>query len=395
VVVAQGSASGYVQRPVMIQGHQFYYRTYYADGGAYTRVYRPYVYHGVVMPVYIPVVYYPPAFYQWACNPWRRPVHYRVWASDYWLYDSYFEPDPYYPSPLLWLTDYLITRILQHLDKHLAFQKLQQVWLERLATGETAPVTGDQTTLTPALKQLIADEVRWELNQEQADASPARNEIGSAEGPPPILTGGHTHVFVVQDALTVDAGGHECTVTEGDVLQLTEMLPENATTASLQVLASKGPDCRTGAIVSVKLADLQEMQNHMHETIDQGLAELQAHHSGLPKPPAAAKGNPVQASFASALPPADPNVVVEISEVTHQAGQMEQEVLDESLDNHDTGPSTNSGGSPPTVTAGQTTDQVVAILGNPATILTVGQKMIYLYEKMKITFLDGKVSDVQ
>ena len=219
VVVAQGPAYGYVQRPVAIQGHQFYQRTYYNGGSTYTRIYRPSTYHGIVMPVYCPVVYYTPAFYLWATNPWKRPVRYRAWASDSWLYESYFAPDPSYTSPLLWLADYLITCFIQPRDKSLALQNLQ-FWLQRLAAGETAVVANGQTTVTPDVKQLIADEVRWELNQEQAEAAHAGSQIRSAEGPPPILAGGQTHVFVVQDALTADAGGRACTLTEGDVLRL-------------------------------------------------------------------------------------------------------------------------------------------------------------------------------
>jgi hypothetical protein len=394
VVVAQGPAYGYVQRPVAVQGHPFYQRTYYNGGSTYTRIYRPYTYHGVVMPVYYPVVYYTPAFYLWATNPWKRPVRYRAWASDSWLYESYFAPDPDYTSPLLWLADYLITCFIQPRDKSLALQNLQ-FWLQRLAAGETAVVANGQTTVTPDVKRLIADEVRWELNREQAEASHAGSQIRSAEGPPPILAGGQTHVFVVQDALTADAGGRACTLTEGDVLQLAGTPPENAAAASLQVLASKPPDCPIGATVSVKLSDLQEMQNHMHETIDQGLAELQAHHNGLPKPPAAAKNASVQAFFAADLPPADPNVAGEISEVKHRADQMEQDALNEALNDHDVMASGSSTGSPPTVTAGLTPDQVVAILGQPTTVFDLGQKMIYMYEKAKITFLNGKVSDVE
>ena len=287
-----------------------------------------------------------------------------------------------------------LTRFLQTRDQYLAFQKLQ-FWLERLAAGETAQIANAQTTVTPAVKQLIADEIRQELNQEQAESSHGGNQTGSAEGPPPILAGNQTHIFVVQDALTVDTGGQACTLTEGDVLQLAGKQPENAVVASLQVLASKPPDCPIGATVSVKLSDLQEMQNHMHETIDQGLAELQAHHGGLPKPPAAARGAPVQAFFASGLPAADPNVAGEITDVTHRADQMEQEALNEALRDHDGASSNTSRGSARTVTAGMTPEQVVAILGQPATIFDLGENVIYVYEKAKVTFLRGKVSDVE
>jgi hypothetical protein len=45
---------------------------------------------------------------------------------------------------------------------------------------------------------------------------------------------------------------------------------------------------------------------------------------------------------------------------------------------------------------GQTTDQVKAILGNPSNDVKLGNKEIYSYsdKKLKVTFVDGKVSDI-
>ena len=44
---------------------------------------------------------------------------------------------------------------------------------------------------------------------------------------------------------------------------------------------------------------------------------------------------------------------------------------------------------------GQTADQVVAGLGQPDKVVDLGSKKIYIYKDLKITFVDGKVSDVQ
>jgi hypothetical protein len=51
--------------------------------------------------------------------------------------------------------------------------------------------------------------------------------------------------------------------------------------------------------------------------------------------------------------------------------------------------------APATVQIGQTIDQVKAILGTPEKVFDVGKKQIYVYKDVKITFVDGKVSDVQ
>lgn len=48
-----------------------------------------------------------------------------------------------------------------------------------------------------------------------------------------------------------------------------------------------------------------------------------------------------------------------------------------------------------TIEAGQSTAQVEAVMGKPETIVNLSGKTIYTYKNMKITFIDGKVSDVQ
>jgi hypothetical protein len=50
---------------------------------------------------------------------------------------------------------------------------------------------------------------------------------------------------------------------------------------------------------------------------------------------------------------------------------------------------------PQTVQLGMTTDQVQSVLGKPDKIFDVGAKQIYIYKDVKVTFLNGKVSDVQ
>ena len=50
---------------------------------------------------------------------------------------------------------------------------------------------------------------------------------------------------------------------------------------------------------------------------------------------------------------------------------------------------------PATVAIGQSTDEVVAILGQPDKILNLGAKQIYVYKDLKVTFVKGKVTDAQ
>ncbi len=50
---------------------------------------------------------------------------------------------------------------------------------------------------------------------------------------------------------------------------------------------------------------------------------------------------------------------------------------------------------PATIGLGQTVDQVVAALGSPPTVIKLETKEIYVYKDLKITFVNGKVSDVE
>ena len=50
---------------------------------------------------------------------------------------------------------------------------------------------------------------------------------------------------------------------------------------------------------------------------------------------------------------------------------------------------------PQTIRMGQTTDEVVTAIGKPEKIVDLGSKQIYFYKDMKVTFVGGKVSDVQ
>jgi hypothetical protein len=50
---------------------------------------------------------------------------------------------------------------------------------------------------------------------------------------------------------------------------------------------------------------------------------------------------------------------------------------------------------PSTVSLGLTIDQVVAIMGQPASVDDLGAKKVYNYPSEKVTFVDGKVADVQ
>jgi hypothetical protein len=385
VVTHGGGYGGYVQRSFSARNEVFVQRTYYSHGVAYERFYRPYSYGGIGLHIYVPDRFFAPAFYGWVDAPWEAPVVYRWgWAGNPWYghYGAFFTPYPVYSSPALWLTDYLVAKTLES-----AFQD------RMAANGPTDAPPYSGPALTPDVKDAIADEVRRQLAQERAEREAMAQN--SAINTPPMFSDAAPHIFVVANSLYVASQGQECIVTEGDVLQLSAPPPPNAGAADLQVLASKVQECPKGAFVSVQLQDLQDMQNHMRETLDQGLGDMQAHpgQGGLPAPPPQAIAAPMKASFVSAAPPRDQNVAAELSQQAHDAAQAEQEVVNQALVPVAALPS--PAGGPATISAGQTVEQVIATLGTPQSILDLGSKKIYVYKDMKITFIDGRVSDAQ
>jgi len=326
-VYGERGRPGYVQRGYSYHGHDFGRRSYYYHGHEYSRFYRGYGYRGLHLDVYAPGFYFHPGFYGWAYNPWVAPIHYGWgWGGSPWFgyYGGFFAPYPVYPSAAFWLTDYLVA------------QDLQAAYAAHQEAGEAAPVVAADAggpALTPDVKQEIADEVKGQLaleNQEAQQNAQNQDVDPGSSGIARMLADGHKHVFVVASALDVtDSSQNECALSDGDVLALTSPPPPDATTADLVVLASKGGnECGKTSTVTVQLTDLQEMQNHMRELIDQGLQDLQAKQGqgGLPQAPPSAQGQPAPAAYADVAPPPEPDAGTEIQQQTQQADQAEADV---------------------------------------------------------------------
>jgi hypothetical protein len=377
IVTSEHGRGGYAQRPLMFRNREYVQRTYYDHGRAYARVYRPFTFRGVALNLYTPSRYYRPAFYSYAYSPWARPVAYSWgWGGSPWYgyYGGYFSPYREYAGPAFWLTDYVFA------------MTLQQAYQDRLDAGlQGGGYAGGQASVTPDVKQAVADEVHRQLDLERIEGQSAGSGDMSS-----IFSDNIPHVFVVSSSLMVDDRGPGCPVSEGDVLQLRPG-SSNGAAADVVVLASKGGDCRRGGVVSVQLTDLQEMQNHMRETIDQGLAEMQSRQGkgGLPPLPAAAAGGPVDAPFAADVKP-DANVATELNQAAQEADKGEQDVVSQSA-----GADTGNASGPVTISLGQSMADVESINGRPDKVIDLGAKKIYVYKDLKITFTDGKVSDVQ
>jgi hypothetical protein len=228
-----------------------------------------------------------------------------------------------------------------------------------------------------------------------------------------MLSDNQPHVFIAgTDLDVVDDAGVECPISQGDIVEVASAPPADAEGVIAIVLASKGgKECTKSDHVTIAFNDLQDMQNHMRETIDAGMGDLQSKQGkgGLPAAPPSAQTAPVQAAFTVGAPPPDQTASTEIAAQTQVADQAEQEVASATPVSgpSDTAisvpipppaataaaPATTA--APTTIALGQTVDQVTASMGQPTRIIDLGTKKIYVYKDMKITFKAGKVSDVE
>jgi uncharacterized membrane protein YgcG len=90
-----------------------------------------------------------------------------------------------------------------------------------------------------------------------------------------------------------------------------------------------------------------------------------------------------------------------------QGGNNDQQGGGQGGNGNDQGGGNNQGGGggqaqqqgpppePQQIEKGQTPDQVKAAIGQPDKIVNLGAKQIYVYKDIKVTFINGKVSDVQ
>jgi len=350
-VVNTGRNSGYVQRSYMtVGGHSYYSRTYFSHGSYHTAVYRGYYWHGHAYYAFHAGFWFHPGFYAWGFHPWGAPVYWGIgawgWGGAPWwgFYGGWFTPYPYYTAPAYWLTDYLIAAELQSAYEARQTAEADAAVAAASYGSEPAPAASASTTvtLTPEVKEAIADDVKAELAVQQAEAevsstsgtqvaasasvnTPAPNggaeaqaaatadntvsnggsaaqatpTPATAQSSAPVDASANTkeevppaldparRTFVVDSNLTVTANGQECGLTGGDVLTRLTDTPDPNNMVSASVSASKKSDCAAGLTVSVKVDDLQEMQNHFDEQLDNGMKELAKKQGtdGMPKAP--------------------------------------------------------------------------------------------------------------
>jgi len=304
-LVGFGHGRGYAEHGYMRGGRPYMRRTYFYGGRRYAYAYRGAYWHGVAYYGYVPPYYFGPRFYGWAYNPWAAPIAWGWgWGAAPWygFYAGYFAPAPVYAAPSLWLADYLLAANLQAAyAARAAADANAQAAAAGAAASDSAPAdqggqpvasNSGQVTLTPEVKQAIADEVKAQIAAEQQEAAnPNPPPTTSTDQVPAALDPAH-RTFVVSAVLNPALpDGTECSLTPGDVLTRIQDTPDANQNVTVLVSSSQKGDCASGSQVPVAVQDLQDMQNDFRAKIDEGLNQMAANQgkNGMPSGPAADK----------------------------------------------------------------------------------------------------------
>ena len=307
-VVGLGARRGYVERPVVARPG-YVSRTYVVGKRTYVQVYQKINYRNAVYYRYVPAYYYSPGYYQWATNPWAGPMQY-TWGDDQWsaFWNNYFTPSPAYPDASQWLTDYQLGENLR-----VAYDDQQAANPDEQAPAPPSPPAsappsppGAQNaapTLTPAIKQAVAEEIRQEVVAEGAAAAQpasAPEPQPAGEQLPPALDP-KIRTFIVSQGVELDVAGQACPLTPGDVIVRNSDAPVEESKVSVMVIASKPGSCAVSSTGLLEIADLQEMYNDFREHIDAGL-KLLAEKQGKGGVPAGPAADPRQVAVGTAVP---------------------------------------------------------------------------------------------
>jgi hypothetical protein len=347
-VVSTGRHSGYVERRVVMNNRTYMQRTTIINHRVFTRTFVVNGFGGVAL---VPPAFFAPGFYGWAYYPWASPVAFRWgWFGAPWYAgpNPYFVASPLYPSAAFWLTDYMIGETLATAYElhHDAAADMADDMADADTVADSsdavdsdtsadanADITGDQETLradattpvTPELKAEIAEQVKQEMSNDNAEAS---NPSQASFDTLPAALSTPNHVFVVSGDLDVTTTDQQlCNLQAGDMLQLMSPAASDSSFVQLRVASSKRADCPGGVLVNVSLADLQEMQNSFQAHVEAGLAALHNGQgsNGLPSAPPAAVAAPPQPAVSGLAPASATDSSAVLDQQREQADQAERQ----------------------------------------------------------------------
>ena len=187
-------------------------------------------------------------------------------------------------------------------------------------------------TLTPEVKEMIAEEVKAQLAAEQAAAQNAGTTANASQQSiadgyrVPAALDPNRRVFIVSSSLEVTANDQPCILRPGDVLNRTENVPDKDNTVAVNVIKSQKSDCGAGTSPRIQVADLQEMHNQFRAHMDAGLKTLADNQgkNGLPAAPAA--DSPRENVDGTAAPEDAADLTAKLNQQQQEAEQAETEV---------------------------------------------------------------------
>ncbi len=330
-IISYGPRHGYLERPLTSRPG-YISRTYVVNGRSYVHVYKTYYYRNITYYHYVPAEYYRPAFYGWAHNPWATPIAYRWgWSGEPWYgyYGSYFEPASAYPTPALWLTDFVMAENLKlAYENRLAAKANADGDAEEPDSLEEGQSHPQAAALSPEVKLAIAEEVKRQLAEEQSasqsiTATAVQPAGRSNEQVAPAAIDPNHRIFIVSTSLDVTAANGPCSLTPGDIILRQSDTLVDGSKLQVNVLNSKQGDCPTNTSTEIEATTLQEMHNQFREDIHAGLKTLAENQGkgGIPIGPAA---EPRPAAEGEAAP--DLNVESLIRTQQEDAKQVEMEI---------------------------------------------------------------------
>jgi len=90
------------------------------------------------------------------------------------------------------------------------------------------------------------------------------------------------------------------------------------------------------------------------------------------------------------------DVINQILEIQAEDTGGDQQAQGQDAQGQQQAPQQEAPSQPPaTIQLGQSVDEVQAALGTPTKIVNLGPKQIYVYKDLKVTFIRGKMVDVQ
>ncbi|MBF0553042.1 MAG: hypothetical protein HQK96_00625 [Nitrospirae bacterium] len=181
------------------------------------------------------------------------------------------------------------------------------------------------TPITPEVRDVIAENIRVQLEQEKLAANASNPGANDGQVPKGRVRS-KRHFVVASNLDVVTTGGGSCVLSAGDVIRLNGTPPEGSRAAEARVVSSRRSDCPASSMVNVAFNELQEMDNSMRENIYAGL-EMMRTKNGFPSAPSNSLAT-VENKDVAGMPNSNENVVAMLAAQQNEADEAEKQTLE-------------------------------------------------------------------